>query len=150
MILLPDALTKLHFSERGHKLATTITNSLSGLITNLILCYRKWLEEIALANKQGRKPSLLRAMTKAFWMSYAPSGIMFLIQALVLKWVILTTEWWMRSCDTHIMHLPVIYSYLSRITMQTPESFLRRLYNIHLLESKSGHMNTLLSHSHNT
>ncbi|XP_075985083.1 ATP-binding cassette sub-family C member 4-like [Anticarsia gemmatalis] len=46
---------------------------------------KKWLEEIALANKQGRKPSLLRAMTKAFWMSYAPSGIMFLIQALVLK-----------------------------------------------------------------
>nr|XP_049698223.1 ATP-binding cassette sub-family C member 4 isoform X1 [Helicoverpa armigera] len=46
---------------------------------------KKWLEEIALASKQGRKPSLLRAMTKAFWMSYAPSGIMFLIQALVLK-----------------------------------------------------------------
>lgn len=46
---------------------------------------KKWLEEIALANKQGRKPSLLRAMTKAFWMSYAPSGIMFLIQALFLK-----------------------------------------------------------------
>ncbi|KAF9419222.1 hypothetical protein HW555_004149, partial [Spodoptera exigua] len=55
------------------------------LITNETLCYRKWLEEIALASKQGRKPSLLRAMTKAFWMSYAPSGIMFLIQALVLK-----------------------------------------------------------------
>ncbi|KAG6461025.1 multidrug resistance-associated protein 4 isoform X1 [Manduca sexta] len=46
---------------------------------------KKWLEEIALANKKGRKPSLLRAMTKAFWMSYAPSGIMFLIQALILK-----------------------------------------------------------------
>ncbi|KAL4709156.1 hypothetical protein ACJJTC_008084, partial [Scirpophaga incertulas] len=45
----------------------------------------KWLEEIALANKSGRKPSLLRAMTKTFWMSYAPSGIMFLIQALFLK-----------------------------------------------------------------
>ncbi|CAB3237244.1 unnamed protein product [Arctia plantaginis] len=45
----------------------------------------KWLEEIALANQQDRKPSLLRAMTKAFWMSYAPSGIMFLIQALVFK-----------------------------------------------------------------
>nr|ASU47347.1 ABCC2 [Cnaphalocrocis medinalis] len=46
---------------------------------------KKWLEEIALASKKGRKPSLLRAMTKAFWMSYAPSGIMFLIQALLLK-----------------------------------------------------------------
>ncbi|KAM3966608.1 ATP-binding cassette subfamily C member 4 isoform 1-T1 [Aphomia sociella] len=46
---------------------------------------KKWLEEIALANKQGRKPSLLRAMTKAFWMSYAPSGILFFIQALMLK-----------------------------------------------------------------
>ncbi|XP_026726081.1 multidrug resistance-associated protein 4 [Trichoplusia ni] len=46
---------------------------------------KKWLEEIALASKQGRKPSLLRAMTKAFWMSYAPSGVMFLIQALILK-----------------------------------------------------------------
>nr|QCO93577.1 ATP-binding cassette subfamily C member 6 [Chilo suppressalis] len=46
---------------------------------------KKWLEEIALAHKKGRKPSLLRAMTKAFWMSYAPSGIMFLVQALVLK-----------------------------------------------------------------
>ncbi|CAK1599802.1 unnamed protein product [Parnassius mnemosyne] len=46
---------------------------------------KKWLEEIALANKQCRKPSLLRAMTKAFWLSYAPSGIMFLIQALILK-----------------------------------------------------------------
>ncbi|XP_026764568.1 ATP-binding cassette subfamily C member 4-like isoform X2 [Galleria mellonella] len=46
---------------------------------------KKWLEEVALANKQGRKPSLLRAMTKAFWMSYAPSGIMFFIQALLLK-----------------------------------------------------------------
>ncbi|CAK1548553.1 unnamed protein product [Leptosia nina] len=46
---------------------------------------KKWLEEIALANKQGRKPSLLRAMTKTFWMSYAPSGFMFLVQALILK-----------------------------------------------------------------
>ncbi|XP_037964111.2 ATP-binding cassette sub-family C member 4 isoform X2 [Plutella xylostella] len=46
---------------------------------------KKWLEEIALASRQGRKPSLLRAMTKAFWMSYAPSGFMFLIQALLLK-----------------------------------------------------------------
>ncbi|XP_049887652.1 ATP-binding cassette subfamily C member 4-like isoform X1 [Pectinophora gossypiella] len=46
---------------------------------------KKWLEEIALASKSGRKPSLLRAMTKAFWMSFAPSGFMFLIQALVLK-----------------------------------------------------------------
>ncbi|KAJ0181181.1 hypothetical protein K1T71_003266 [Dendrolimus kikuchii] len=46
---------------------------------------KKWIEEIALADKQGRKPSLLRAMTKAFWMSYAPSGVMFLIQALLLK-----------------------------------------------------------------
>ncbi|XP_022123996.1 ATP-binding cassette sub-family C member 4 isoform X1 [Pieris rapae] len=46
---------------------------------------KKWFEEIALANKQGRKPSLLRAMTKTFWLSYAPSGIMFLIQALILK-----------------------------------------------------------------
>ncbi|XP_068628825.1 ATP-binding cassette sub-family C member 4-like isoform X2 [Battus philenor] len=46
---------------------------------------KKWLEEIALASKQSRKPSLLRAMTKAFWLSYAPSGIMFLIQALILK-----------------------------------------------------------------
>nr|XP_026485069.1 multidrug resistance-associated protein 4-like isoform X1 [Vanessa tameamea] len=45
----------------------------------------KWLEEIALANKKGRKPSLLRAMTKAFWMSYAPSSFTFLIQALILK-----------------------------------------------------------------
>ncbi|CAH2210531.1 jg26074, partial [Pararge aegeria aegeria] len=44
----------------------------------------KWLEEIALANNQGRKPSLLRAMTKTFWLSYAPSGVMFLIQALIL------------------------------------------------------------------
>ncbi|XP_039765386.1 multidrug resistance-associated protein 4 isoform X2 [Pararge aegeria] len=46
---------------------------------------KKWLEEIALANNQGRKPSLLRAMTKTFWLSYAPSGVMFLIQALILK-----------------------------------------------------------------
>ncbi|XP_061382806.1 ATP-binding cassette subfamily C member 4 isoform X2 [Danaus plexippus] len=46
---------------------------------------KKWLEEIASANKQGRKPSLLRAMTKTFWLSYAPSGVMFLIQALILK-----------------------------------------------------------------
>ncbi|XP_045502974.1 ATP-binding cassette sub-family C member 4-like isoform X2 [Colias croceus] len=46
---------------------------------------KKWLEEIALASKQGRKPSLLRAMTKTFWLSYAPSGVMFLIQALILK-----------------------------------------------------------------
>ncbi|XP_050673524.1 ATP-binding cassette subfamily C member 4-like isoform X1 [Leptidea sinapis] len=46
---------------------------------------KKWIEEIALANKHGRKPSLLRAMTKTFWLSYAPSGIMFLIQALILK-----------------------------------------------------------------
>lgn len=46
---------------------------------------KKWLEEVALAGRQGRKPSLLRAMTKAFWMSYAPSGFMFLIQALLLK-----------------------------------------------------------------
>ncbi|XP_072936015.1 ATP-binding cassette sub-family C member 4-like [Epargyreus clarus] len=45
----------------------------------------KWLEEISLANKQSRKPSLLRAMTKAFWLSYAPSGVMFFIQALILK-----------------------------------------------------------------
>ncbi|XP_063393657.1 ATP-binding cassette subfamily C member 4-like [Cydia fagiglandana] len=46
---------------------------------------KKWLEEIALASKHGRKPSLLRAMTKTFWMSFAPSGVMFLIQALLLK-----------------------------------------------------------------
>ncbi|XP_063833055.1 ATP-binding cassette subfamily C member 4 [Ostrinia nubilalis] len=46
---------------------------------------KKWLEEIALASKKGRKPSLLRAMAKTFWRSYAPSGIMFLIQALFLK-----------------------------------------------------------------
>ncbi|XP_060810578.1 ATP-binding cassette sub-family C member 4 isoform X2 [Amyelois transitella] len=46
---------------------------------------KKWLEEISLAHKQGRKPSLLRAMTKAFWLSYAPSGFMFLLQALLLK-----------------------------------------------------------------
>ncbi|XP_037871800.1 ATP-binding cassette subfamily C member 4 isoform X1 [Bombyx mori] len=46
---------------------------------------KKWLEEIALANKIGRKPSLLRAMTKTFWMSYAPSGLMFLVQALLFK-----------------------------------------------------------------
>lgn len=64
---------------------TTVYELGTALITNMILCYRKWLEEIALASKQGRKPSLLRAMTKAFWMSYAPSGVMFLIQALILK-----------------------------------------------------------------
>ncbi|XP_023934404.2 ATP-binding cassette sub-family C member 4 isoform X1 [Bicyclus anynana] len=46
---------------------------------------KKWHEEIALANKQGRKPSLLRAMTKTFWLSYAPSGVMFMIHALLLK-----------------------------------------------------------------
>ncbi|XP_045760472.1 ATP-binding cassette sub-family C member 4 isoform X1 [Maniola jurtina] len=46
---------------------------------------KKWLEEIALANKQSRKPSLLRAMIKTFWLSYAPSGIIFFVQALVLK-----------------------------------------------------------------
>ncbi|XP_041974686.1 ATP-binding cassette sub-family C member 4 isoform X2 [Aricia agestis] len=46
---------------------------------------KKWLEEISLASRQGRKPSLLRAMTKAFWLSYAPSGVMFFIQALILK-----------------------------------------------------------------
>ncbi|XP_026323582.1 multidrug resistance-associated protein 4-like isoform X1 [Hyposmocoma kahamanoa] len=46
---------------------------------------KKWLEEIALANKNGRKPSLLRAMVKTFWMSFAPSGFMFFIQALLLK-----------------------------------------------------------------
>lgn len=72
----------------------------------VFLCCRKWLEEITLANKQGRKPSLLRAMTKAFWMSYAPSGIMFLIQALLLKWVQLhwrahakRSFWTQTSCD---------------------------------------------------
>lgn len=54
-------------------------------INVICVVHRKWLEEIALANKKGRKPSLLRAMTKTFWMSYAPSGIMFLIQALFLK-----------------------------------------------------------------
>lgn len=52
---------------------------------NCSLVYRKWLEEIALANKNGRKPSLLRAMVKTFWMSFAPSGFMFFIQALLLK-----------------------------------------------------------------
>lgn len=58
----------------------------NNVIINVIcVVHRKWLEEIALANKKGRKPSLLRAMTKTFWMSYAPSGIMFLIQALFLK-----------------------------------------------------------------
>ncbi|CAH2068598.1 unnamed protein product, partial [Iphiclides podalirius] len=61
-----------------------MTLFISNVNVNLAIT-RKWFEEIALANKQGRKPSLLRAMTKAFWLSYAPSGIMFLIQALILK-----------------------------------------------------------------
>ncbi|CAH0722564.1 unnamed protein product, partial [Brenthis ino] len=50
-----------------------------------LLNVKKWIEEIALANKQGRKPSLLRAMTKTFWLSYASSGFMFFVQAIILK-----------------------------------------------------------------
>ncbi|XP_013144481.1 PREDICTED: probable multidrug resistance-associated protein lethal(2)03659 [Papilio polytes] len=75
---------------RGYKrdlYDSDLTNPKDGHLSNKLgdRLEKKWMEEIALASKQGRKPSLLRAMTKAFWLSYAPSGIMFFIQALILK-----------------------------------------------------------------
>ncbi|XP_047107556.1 ATP-binding cassette sub-family C member 4-like [Schistocerca piceifrons] len=68
-----------------HDLYTPLENDQSQVLGNRL--ERAWKKEIAKARQagKGKKPSLLSAIFRAFWLQYAVYGIMLAIQCLVIR-----------------------------------------------------------------